>query len=80
MPEAAAMIRSFRDETGGEWQVTLGRESWGVLVALFVARDGSEVRRTVLRAPSQEEASRDLLEMDDEALADLFRRSEPKGD
>lgn len=55
----------------------LGRESWGLQLALFVPAGGRDepVRQTPLRASSQEEAAAELEAMDDAALADLLERS-----
>jgi hypothetical protein len=72
------VIRLFRDHRGARWEVVLGRESWGVQVALFVSRDEDAVRQTVLEAASQEEASRHLADLDEEGIDDLFQRSEPR--
>jgi hypothetical protein len=74
------MIRLYRDHRGGRWEVILGRESWGVLVALFVSRDEDDVRKVALEAESQEEANRHLAELDEEGVDELFQRSEPRGD
>lgn len=72
------MIRLYRDHRGARWEVVLGRESWGVQVALFVSRDEDAVRQSVLEASSQEEASRYLSGLDEEGIDELFQRSEPR--
>lgn len=74
------MIRLYRDHRGGRWEVVLGRESWGVLVALFVSRDEDDVRRVVLDQKSREDAHEYLSGVDAEALDGLFQRSEPRGE
>jgi hypothetical protein len=73
------MLRAFTDPEGGEWEVTLGRESWGAFFALFVPRgrvDG--IRQTLLEADSADGASRDLAGMNEVELRRLFERSEPR--
>lgn len=72
------MIRLYRDHRGGRWEVVLGRESWGVLLALFVSRDEDAVRQVVLQVDSREEGSRLLEKMDEEALDELFQGSVPR--
>ncbi|CAN5752269.1 hypothetical protein BH23GEM9_BH23GEM9_11930 [soil metagenome] len=69
-------MRRFRDRTGTEWDVVLGRESWGSLLALFVPRTGdSPVRQAALMASSHDAATRELNELSDTALRALFDRS-----
>jgi hypothetical protein len=72
------VIRLYRDHRGARWEVVPGRESWGVHVVLFVSRDEDAVRQTVLKASSQEEASRYLSELDEEGIDELFQSSEPR--
>jgi hypothetical protein len=69
-------MRRFRDRAGVEWDVVLGRESWGMLLALFVPRDsGGSIRQTALSASSYEAATVELNELDDPALQALLDRS-----
>lgn len=70
-------MRRFRDQSGVEWDVVLGRESWGTTVALFVPPTAStlDVRHAPLRATAQDAATRELDDMDDAALRALFDRS-----
>jgi len=58
--------------------VLLGRESWGVLLALFVSRDEDSVRQAVLEASSREQASQLLEELDEEGVDELFQQSVPR--
>jgi hypothetical protein len=61
--------------------VVLGRESWGTLLALFVPAgppDERIIRQTALNASGQDEAERELADLDDGALHLLFDRSTPK--
>lgn len=68
----------FQDEDGREWDVVLGRESFGTLVALFVPTGAGAVRQTVLRHDSVDDAQRTLDAMDDGALRSLLRASTEK--
>jgi len=74
-------MRSFTDRRGARWDVVVGRESWGALLALFVPAgpaDGRTVRQAPLRASGYNEADRELARLDDGALHLLFDRSNPK--
>lgn len=76
-------MRRFEDAGGREWDVVLGRESWGALYALFVpvGRGGDEpVRQASLDAAGYGEAEAALARMDEGEVARLFERSEPKDD
>jgi hypothetical protein len=70
-------MRRFRDRQGGEWDVVLGRESWGLHCALFVPVGPSE--RPVRQAPLAAEAStagmQELDAFDDAGLQQLLDRS-----
>lgn len=72
-------MRRFDDTKGRPWEVVAGRESWGVLVALFVPIEGDgAVREVALQAESYEAAHRELETMDEAALRALLERSSPK--
>jgi hypothetical protein len=72
-------MRRFRDGTGREWDVILGRESWGTHVALFVPRDGGpQVRQAPLAAAAYDVAVQELDGMDDAALQALLDGSSEK--
>ena len=72
-------MRNFRDMEGAEWEVVVGRESWGTVVAIFVPKKGgSGPRQTLLDVTSFEKGSRLLREMNEEELEDLLRVSVPK--
>ncbi len=72
-------MRRFSDAWGREWDVVVGRESWGTLYALFVPVAGTEpVRQVMLDSAGYEQAQLELSDMDDAALAELFRRTGPK--
>ena len=70
-------MRRFQDRSGIEWDVVLGRESWGSNVALFVPPTASslDVRQAPLRASAYDAAVREIEELDDAALEALFDRS-----
>lgn len=73
------MIRSFTDADGRVWDVVTGRESWGVMVAIFVPADGGEdLRQTPLRASGYDEANAELEALDLKGLQDLLARGGPK--
>lgn len=61
-------MRRFRDENGAEWDVVVGRESWGTLYALFVPVIAGDIRQTVLHAVTSLAAETEIEEM---AVADL---------
>jgi hypothetical protein len=73
------MVR-FTDRNGLEWDVVLGRESWGAIVALFVprTRDDVAVRQTPLNVASYEAAVQELDSLDPAALQALLDRSSIK--
>jgi hypothetical protein len=69
-------MRQFRDRRGRAWDVILGRESWGTLLALFVPVEGdAPVRQAPLAAAAHDAATQELDEMDDAALQALLDRS-----
>ena len=66
-------MRRFVDRTGSTWDVVLGRESWGALLALFVPADSAvRVRQAPLRASSYDAAAGELDGMDDASLQALL--------
>lgn len=72
-------MRPFTDRSGRRWDVVVGRESWGALLALFVPGDGGmPVRQSVLRASAYAEAMEELDALDDVALQNLLDRSVEK--
>lgn len=72
-------VKVFRDSAEKEWEVVVGRESWGTVVAIFVQRGGDEApRETVLEVSSWDEGNRLLLGLDDDGLRALLAESVPK--
>jgi hypothetical protein len=70
-------VRDFTDEKGGEWQVVLGKESWGTLVLLFTPRHGGDSRTSILAAETALAASAELDALTDDQLRDRLRDSRP---
>jgi len=72
-------VRVFRDLIGGEWEVVVGRESWGTVVAIFLPREGSSPsRQALMDSSSVHGGTRHLLAMTEEELRGLFMRSGEK--
>lgn len=73
-------MRRFTDEEGRRWDVVLGRESWGTMIALFVPVDGrdDDVRQVVLQAESYAEAQALLGDAGDVELRTMLERGSPK--
>lgn len=68
-------MRRFQDRDGREWEVWVGRESWGVMVALLVPVQGGSARRAPLPASGPEEAERHVGALDHEGLLHLLAES-----
>lgn len=73
-------MRRFIDPEGAAWDVVLGRESWGTVVALFVpsGSPARPVRQSVLDAGGYEAAQQQIDGMNDEELRWLLARSTRK--
>jgi hypothetical protein len=74
-------MRRFEASDGRQWDVVLGRESWGAHFALFVpvAHDAA-VRQAPLRSSGYDTAQQELNAMPLEQLVALFERSTIKED
>lgn len=68
----------FRDDEGAEWEIVVGRESWGGFVALFVPGGDDAIRQASLDASSQAEANRRVQELGRPGWLRLLARSRPK--
>jgi hypothetical protein len=69
-------MRRFRGRDGIAYDVVLGRESWGALLALFVPVQGdAPVRQAALSAKAFDAATQELNDLDDAALQALLDRS-----
>ena len=71
-------MRRFRDRDGRVWDVVVGPESWGALLALFVPVDGEGARQTMLSAAGYTEAHQELDALEQDALQALLDRSVEK--
>jgi hypothetical protein len=73
------IVKVFRDSAEREWEVVVGRESWGTVVAIFVQRGGREPpRETILDVSSWDDGNRLLLGLDEDGLRALLDKSVPK--
>ncbi|MEJ2184312.1 MAG: hypothetical protein P8Z36_00065 [Gemmatimonadota bacterium] len=70
-------MRRFVDEDGRGWEVIIGRESWGGMVALFVPASG-EVLQKALTADSHAEAQAMLDGATEDELRALLAQARPK--
>ena len=70
-------MRGFRDESGTDWDVTTGKESWGTLVLLFTPRAEGGPRKTVLAVETSYEAELALDAMSDADLRQRLAESVP---
>ena len=61
-------MRRFTDEQGREWDATVGRESYGMQVFLFIPQDGSGVRKALMTSDTWLDGERELDTMDEPAL------------
>jgi hypothetical protein len=73
-------VRRHVDRQGRAWDVLLGRESFGALLALFVPAEGNpdRPRQAHLRADSQAAGDAELEALSTEEMDDLLEGSEPK--
>lgn len=66
-------MRRFRDVHGAEWDVVVGKESWGTLCALFVpVAAGAQIRQVVLSSVTAMDAETQIDEMNDVALNQML--------
>lgn len=72
-------MRSFTDQAGIDWDVLVGKESWGTLVLLFSRRDVSETRQVVLAAETTMAAELELAALSEGELQERLRESVPWG-
>lgn len=73
-------MRRYTDSRGRDWDVVVGRESFGALYALFVpaGETRAETRQTLLAQDSKAKAQAAIETMSDEEMDELYDRSEPK--
>lgn len=72
-------MRTFTDPAGAEWDVLVGKESWGTHVLLFSRRDAAETRQLVLGADTMMAAELELGALDDDGLRERLAASVPWG-
>jgi hypothetical protein len=70
-------MRSFTDDAGHLWQVTIGKESWGTLVLLFSPASGGDARTSILDAETMLRANAELDALSEDALRARLRDSRP---
>ncbi|MDX1674916.1 MAG: hypothetical protein R3314_08990 [Longimicrobiales bacterium] len=73
-------MRRYQDARGRDWDVVVGRESFGALYALFVpaGETRAETRQALLQEDSKAKAQAAVEALSDEEMNALFERSEPK--
>jgi hypothetical protein len=71
------VMRRFVGEDGREWEVTIGKESWGTLVLLFSPLGSGDVRKAVIAAETSLAAHAELDAMTDEMLRTQLERASP---
>ncbi len=78
--EEGADVREFVDDEGRQWDVVVGRESWGSLFALFIPRGGTSdgIRQTLMESVSTGDANQELMRCGADELKELFHRSQLK--
>ena len=72
-------MRTFRDARGAEWQVTIGKESWGTLVLLFSPAGAGDARTSILHAETMFDANIELDALTDDDLRARLTDSRPWG-
>jgi hypothetical protein len=74
-------MRRIRDAEGRDWDVQVGRESYGMHVALFMpVEGGGDVRQSMLAADTWLGAEQYIGDAGDDELRDLLGRARPWGD
>ncbi len=72
-------MRRFEDESGDVWDVVVGRESWGAVVAIFVPRTGGgRARQAPIPARGFEEATAWMESCSDDELRARLEDSNEK--
>jgi hypothetical protein len=69
------MMRTIKDTNGQRWDVSVGRESYGMLVLLFSS--GTGVRKALMSASTQLEAQHELEAMSETQLCERLAESQP---
>jgi len=70
-------MHEFTDAEGRRWAVSVGRESYGIVVLLFAPMQGEGVRKAMLGVDTRLEAERELAAMSEEQLLEHLEASIP---
>lgn len=70
-------MRTITDNGGTRWDVTVGRESYGIQVLLFSPQSSGGVRKAALEAGTRLAAERELAALSEPDLLDRLDRSQP---
>lgn len=70
-------MRSFEDHAGRQWQVAVGKASYGSLMLLFSAQSGDDMRTSPLSASTHLDAEAELRALDDDELRSRLDDAEP---
>lgn len=70
-------MRTITDEQGRDWDVAVGRESYGMQVFLFIPKDGSGVRKALMTSDTRLDGERELDTLDQAALLERLGVSVP---
>jgi|HigsolmetaAR203D_1030402.scaffolds.fasta_scaffold78596_1 hypothetical protein len=71
------MIRTIADDSGRQWDITVGRESYGMQMLLFFPKDGGGVRKAMMTSITRLDADRELAELDEATLRERLAQSVP---
>lgn len=70
-------MRKVTDQQGQPWDVTVGRESYGMQVFLFMPQDGSGVRKALMNSDTWLDGERELELIEEAALLERLGVSVP---
>lgn len=70
-------MRHIHDDQGTGWRVSVGRESYGVLLLLFDRVAGDEVRKLLIEASTRAEAQSLLQDYTEADLRAMLASSHP---
>ena len=71
-------MRRFKDEAGAEWELVVGRETWGGLYAIFIPVIEGEMRQAPVQATGYEDATAQLESLTESELRGMLVLSLPK--
>ncbi|RFA30052.1 hypothetical protein CAI21_07515 [Alkalilimnicola ehrlichii] len=70
-------MRTLIDVEGKEWDVAVGRESYGMQVLLFFPRGGGEIRKAMMGSSTRLDAQQELDSLNRQALQERLESSQP---